>query len=132
MSTAAAVFSASALFLVYVLVGYPAFLAIYARLVSKPILKEPGNKRVSIIIPVRNGARWIEAKIRSLLASTYPPALIDILIVSDGSTDDTNGLVQRFADSRVRLLALPSLGKANAITRGLEHASGEILVLTDV
>jgi len=132
MSTAVAVFAASVAFIVYVLIGYPILLAIYARLTSKPIRKEPGQKRLSIIIPVRNGASWIEGKVRSLLASNYPPELIDILIVSDGSTDATNDLVQRYPDSRVRLLALPSRGKATAITQGLEHALGEILVLTDV
>jgi poly-beta-1,6-N-acetyl-D-glucosamine synthase len=132
MSAAVAVFAASAVFVIYVVIGYPVLLAIYAQLVRKPIRREPGAKRLSIVIPVRNGARWIEAKIRSLISSNYPAELIDILIVSDGSTDATNELVQRFPDSRVRLLALPSRGKADAINRGLENVSGEIIVLTDV
>jgi cellulose synthase/poly-beta-1,6-N-acetylglucosamine synthase-like glycosyltransferase len=89
-------------------------------------------RRVSILIPVRNGARWIEAKIRSLLASDYPGELIDVLVVSDGSTDGTDQMVQDFPDGRVRLLALPPGGKAVAVSRGLEEVSGELVVLTDV
>jgi poly-beta-1,6-N-acetyl-D-glucosamine synthase len=132
MSAAVAIFASSAIFVFYVLIGYPLLLAVYARLVRKPIRKEPSYKRLSIVIPVRNGAPWIKAKIRSLIDSNYPAELIEILIASDGSTDGTNELVQRFPDPRVQLLALPSRGKANAINRGLETASGEIIVLTDV
>ncbi len=132
MSFAADIFTCSVLFVVYVVAGYPLLLAVYARLFPQPIHKEPAQKRLSIIVPVRNGARWIESKIRSLLASNYPPELIDILIVSDGSSDGTNDLVQRYPDSRVRLLALPAGGKAVAVSRGFENVSAEIIVLTDV
>ncbi len=132
MSAAGIVFVCAVLFVVYVLAGYPLLLAMYARLFPRPIHKQAVQRRVSIVIPVRNGARWIEAKIQSLLASDYPAELIDILIVSDGSTDATNDLVERYHDSRVRLLALPAGGKAVAVTRALENASAEIIVLTDV
>jgi len=89
-------------------------------------------KRISIVIPVWNGARWIEAKLESLLASDYPAGLIDILVVSDGSTDGTNERVKLFPENRVRLLELPRGGKAIAVTRALESVSGDIVVLTDV
>ncbi len=132
MSAAVIVFVCSALFIIYVLAGYPLLLALGARLFPRPIHKEAAQKRVSIIVPVRNGARWIEPKIQSLLASDYPGELIEVLIVSDGSTDGTNDLVEHYPDSRVRLLALPPGGKAIAVTRGIDNASAEIIVLTDV
>lgn len=132
MTAAVVVFAASVVFILYVLAGYPLLLAIYARLFPKPIQKASVSKRLSVIIPVRNGARWIEGKIRSLLASNYPADLIDILIVSDGSTDDTNELVLGYPDERVRLLALPPGGKAIAVSRGFENVTGEIIVLSDV
>jgi cellulose synthase/poly-beta-1,6-N-acetylglucosamine synthase-like glycosyltransferase len=81
---------------------------------------------------VRNGARWVDAKIRSLLETNYPGDLIDVLIVSDGSTDGSDTLVSAYPDERVRLLALPAGGKAVAVNRGIESVSGEIVVLTDV
>ncbi|MBV9296093.1 MAG: glycosyltransferase, partial [Acidobacteriaceae bacterium] len=98
----------------------------------RPIRKELVRKRLSVVIPVRNGAPWIENKIRSLLDSSYPAELIEILIVSDGSADRTEEIVASYPDRRVRLLAIPSSGKAIAVTRGLEMVSGEIVVLTDV
>jgi cellulose synthase/poly-beta-1,6-N-acetylglucosamine synthase-like glycosyltransferase len=132
MNLAVFVFLASAGFTIYVLIGYPILLAIYAKLFPKPIRKGPLTPQVSVIVPVRNGARWVEAKIRSLLESNYPGELIDVLIVSDGSTDGTNELVRRNPDPRVRLLALPPGGKAIAVSRGFENVTGEIVVLTDV
>jgi len=71
-------------------------------------------------------------KLDSLLASDYPPGLLNILVVSDGSTDETNTLVSAYPDSRVRIFALPPGGKATAVTKALAAVEGEIVVLTDV
>jgi biofilm PGA synthesis N-glycosyltransferase PgaC len=119
-------------FVLYVLIGYPVALAIWARLFPKPIWKAFSPRRVSVIVPVRNGAQWIVRKLDSLLASNYPADLLDVLIVSDGSTDDTNPLVSQYPDKRVRLLALSPGGKAVAVTKALSAVEGEIVVLTDV
>jgi len=125
-------FLASGAFILYVLLGYPLAVAVWARLAPRPIQKQFRPQRITIIIPVRNGANWIQAKIDSLLQSDYPPDLFDILVVSDGSTDGTNDIVQEPKHPRVRLLALPPGGKATAVTRGLEMVTSDIVVLTDV
>jgi poly-beta-1,6-N-acetyl-D-glucosamine synthase len=122
----------SVAFILYVLAGYPLILAAWAKAFPRPIRKEFIPHTVSIIVPVRNGARWVEAKIQSLLQSEYPSDLLNILIVSDGSTDATEELVRRYPDTRVRLLALPPGGKATAVNHGLENVTGELIVLTDV
>lgn len=132
MTAAAFFLCLGAAWMVYVLAGYPLILAVWARLFAKPIRKELTPRRISILIPVRNGARWVEAKIRSLLGSDYPAELLDVLVVSDGSTDETEQIVRDFPDARVRLLALAAGGKATAVSRGLEEVSGELVVLTDV
>lgn len=132
MNAAFALFAAGSAFVVYVLIAYPLLLAAYARVFPKPIKKRVQLKRVSVVVAVRNGAPWIEAKIQSILASTYPDDLLDIIVASDGSTDGTNELVESYPDKRVRLVALPPAGKAVAVTQGLEIATGEIIVLTDV
>ncbi|MGH9583235.1 MAG: glycosyltransferase family 2 protein, partial [Bryobacteraceae bacterium] len=132
MNAATTVFVAAAAFLVYVLIGYPLLLAMYARLFPKRIRKQPAAKRVSVVIAVRNGAQCLEVKIRSILASGYPGELLEIVVVSDGSSDGTNELIEGYPDGRVRLIALPAGGKAVAVTHGLEAARGEIVVLTDV
>ena len=126
------IFGLSIGLIAYVLGGYPILLALYARRFEKPIEKAEYYPRVSVVVPVRNGARWIEAKLRSLLASDYPAGLLDILVVSDGSIDGTNELVANYGDPRVALLALPPGGKAVAVTRGLAQITGDIVVLTDV
>ena len=119
-------------FVIYVLLGYPIALAMWARLFPKKIGKALARRRVSVIVPVRNGAQWVVAKLDSLLASDYPAELLDILIVSDGSSDKTNEIVSGYPDPRVRLLALPPGGKASAVTKALSAVQGAIIVLTDV
>lgn len=132
MNFAVVVFFASFFFVLYVLIGYPMLLALWSHSAGRPIRKEFLARRISILIPVRNGMAWIESKIHSLLESDYPPELLEILIVSDGSTDGTDEFVRRYADSRVKLLSLPAGGKATAVNRGLETVTSEWIVLTDV
>jgi biofilm PGA synthesis N-glycosyltransferase PgaC len=125
-------FAACAALVIYVLIGYPLALAAWARLFPQPIRKAFRARPVSVIVPVRNGAHWVVRKLDSLLASNYPAELLDILVVSDGSSDQTNELVSTYPDARVRLLSLPPSGKATAVTVALGAVSGEIVVLTDV
>lgn len=131
MHFAVAIFVCSIAIIMYVLLGYPALVAIWARLFPMPVFKQFSPKTVSVVIPVRNGAKWIERKIESLLASDYPRDLIEILFISDGSTDDTEKILGSYRDSRVRLLRLPAGGKATALSHGIQAASGEIIVFTD-
>ena len=132
MHPAILIFACSVGFVLYVLVGYPILVSLWARLFPKPILKQLVPRTISVVIPVRNGAQWIDRKIKSLLNSDYPGHLMEILFVSDGSTDDTERIVRSHADPRVRLLSVPAGGKANALRRGLEIASSEIVAFTDV
>ena len=123
MTAASLIFVASVGFVIYVLALYPLLLSLWAKARPRPIRKTALRTRVSIVVPVRNGARWVEAKIRSLLETNYPGELIDILIVSDGSTDGSDALVNAYPDRRVRLLALPAGGKSVAVNRGIESVS---------
>ena len=132
MTAAVFLFLLSIGFLIYVLAIYPVLLYLWAQALPRSIRKAPIRTRVSIIVPVRNGAHWVETKIRSLLETNYPGDLIDVLIVSDGSTDGSEDIVRSYPDPRVHLLALPPGGKAVAVNRGIENVSGEIVVLTDV
>lgn len=132
MSVAAIIFAVSLAFILYVLIGYPGLLAIYARLFPEPIHKALNPIALTVVVPVRNGERWIIRKLQSLLASDYPSNLIRILVASDGSTDATNMLVKEFGDPRVSLLELPGGGKATAVNRALEQVTTDVVVLTDV
>lgn len=123
-----------AAFIIYVLFGYPLFLSFWARLFARPVAKQSQPRTVSILLAVRNGEKYLARKIASLQALAYPPDLIEIFILSDGSTDSTDALARASAatDPRIRLLPCPPLGKWNALNHGLAHATGEILFFTDV
>jgi biofilm PGA synthesis N-glycosyltransferase PgaC len=132
MNVPLSILLAAGAFVLYTLFGYPLMLAVLARRARNPILREWQPRRVSILLPVRNGGDLIRAKLRSILALDYPSDLIEILVASDGSTDDTEAAVREFEDRGVRLFTMPPSGKAAALNTLMEHASGEILFFTDV
>ena len=89
---------------------------------------------VSVIVPARNESATVGTVTRSVLATTYRP--FELLVVDDRSTDDTAAVVQRLADSRVRLIRgepLPDgwYGKPWACYQGYRAAQGELLLFTD-
>ncbi|MBX3730357.1 MAG: glycosyltransferase family 2 protein [Candidatus Sumerlaeia bacterium] len=87
---------------------------------------------LTVIVSAYNEEDSIAARLKNLLSLDYPADRLDILVVSDGSTDRTNEVVSSFLDSRVRLLALPTnVGKSAALTLAMQHVHTELLVCTD-
>ncbi len=119
----------------YILIGYPLLLAWLAARFGKPIRKgapkNPARKTVSILIAVYNGAAVLRPKLESVAALDYPKELLEVLVLSDGSTDGTNDIVRGFAGQGIELVELPHGGKPAAISAGIARSKGEILVLTD-
>jgi cellulose synthase/poly-beta-1,6-N-acetylglucosamine synthase-like glycosyltransferase/peptidoglycan/xylan/chitin deacetylase (PgdA/CDA1 family)/spore germination protein YaaH len=89
------------------------------------------HRFVSVLIPAFNEEAVIERSVRQVLASEQ--VAIEVIVIDDGSKDATSAVVaEHFADDpRVRLLTIPNGGKADALNRGLELASGEIVVALD-
>ena len=87
---------------------------------------------VSVVIPAYREEAVIVPTVKSLLVQHYD-GTIEIIVVDDGSPDDTLGMAQRaFAgESRVRVLTKPNGGKASALNFGIQHASGDIIVALD-
>lgn len=81
--------------------------------------------KVSVVIPVRNGEKYLSQAIESVLAQTYRD--LELLIVDDGSTDGTAAIIKRCADRdpRIRCLTQENRGVAAAGNRGLEEARSE-------
>jgi poly-beta-1,6-N-acetyl-D-glucosamine synthase len=128
-----AVFLFSVTFCLYTMVGYPAVLALRARWRSRSVRKDFVPMSVTVLLPVRNGERWLRSKLESLLALEYPRELFEILVISDGSTDATEAITREFMGSgQIELLRIPAGGKALALNAGLGRARGDILFFTDV
>jgi poly-beta-1,6-N-acetyl-D-glucosamine synthase len=125
-------FIAGAGFAFYIVAGYPLLLAVWARWRPKPVHKQFADKSVTVLLSVYNGEKWIRAKLESILRLDYPRARMEILVISDGSTDQTDAIVAEFQGQGVKLLRVPHAGKAAALNAGMVLATGEILFFTDV
>jgi cellulose synthase/poly-beta-1,6-N-acetylglucosamine synthase-like glycosyltransferase len=127
------VFWLSGAVVVYAYAGYPLLIALAAGLRPAPRARQDGiTPPVSLLIVVRSEEACIEEKLRNALALDYPRELLEIVVVSDGSTDATESIAARFADQGVRLVALPApRGKAAALNEAVLHARADLLVLTD-
>ncbi|MCL2330438.1 MAG: glycosyltransferase, partial [Phycisphaerae bacterium] len=88
---------------------------------------------VSIIVPIRNEAEFIEQCLRSLLNDDYPRDRMEILVMDGMSNDGTREIVQRLAqsDNRVRLLDNPERIVPHAMNSGIRAARGEIITRLD-
>lgn len=84
---------------------------------------------VSIVIPCFNAARWIEETIRSALAQTWPRC--EIIVIDDGSTDDSLARAQAFAARGVRVVSQPNRGASAARNHGLHLAGGDFIQFLD-
>ncbi len=84
--------------------------------------------RVSVVIPVFDMADTIGACLDALLAQSYPTALTEILVVDNGSTDNTRAVVQRYP---VRYVMEPTRGAPSARNRGIADATGDLIAFTD-
>ncbi len=87
---------------------------------------------VSVIVPAYNEEAGLAATVRSLVHSDYP-APIEVIVVDDGSTDDTPIIGDRLAREypNVRFVSRPNGGKPAALNTGIAYARAEILILVD-
>jgi biofilm PGA synthesis N-glycosyltransferase PgaC len=125
------------LLVVYTYVLYPALLFLAASIAQfwrgagRPIETGP-LPAVSMIIPAHNEERHLPAKLANLATLQYPKDRLEILFVSDGSTDATNEMLRCAADTNTTLLVLPTRGgKSAALNQGVDQARHNILVFSD-
>jgi biofilm PGA synthesis N-glycosyltransferase PgaC len=117
---------------VYTYLGYPIVITILARLRRRPVRAAPITPSVSLIIPAFDEEKVIGEKLDNSMSLDYPADRLEIVVVSDGSTDATNQIVSRYAADGLRLLYdPPRRGKIAALNRSVPLTQGEILVFTD-
>ena len=84
----------------------------------------------TVLIDTYNYAQYIEDAVRSVLTQDFPPELREILVIDDGSTDDTEARLAKFGDA-IRYFKKPNGGQASAFNFGLQRARGEYVALLD-
>ena len=132
MHIAEALFWISLAGLFYVYAGYPLLLVILAPFVHRRRSEVDFTPQLSVLIAAYNEEVGIRRKIEQTLALDYPADLLEILVLSDGSTDRTDAIVESFRDPRVRLLHVPGRkGKTNAQNEGVKIARGDVLIFSD-
>ncbi len=131
-SIAALVFWTCLSVVAWVYFGYPFALKIGLLGRREHFKRGDSAPSISVIIPAHNEESGIEAKLRNLLALDYPRERVEILVGSDGSSDRTQEIVEKFAGEGVGLISFPQQQGKSAIQNGLVAvASGSILVFTD-
>jgi len=127
-------FLLTSLLMVYILAGYPVLLWLLGRLVVPPDLQEQAEQPlVSVIIAAHNEEHRIRTKLENCQRFAYPPEKIEILVASDGSTDQTEAIVEELGerDPRIRLLRSVRVGKSEVQNLAAQQARGEVLFFTD-
>ncbi|MEJ1928663.1 glycosyltransferase family 2 protein [Nostoc sp. NIES-2111] len=115
---------------IYILVGYPLWLALSGK--HWPVRRSAFEPKVDLIVAVHNGESHLEAKLESILDLDYPREKLRVLVVSDGSTDRTAEIASRYSAQGVELLETVRGGKCRALNAGLAVAAAPIVVFTDV
>ena len=126
-------FMATAGLLAWMLVGYPVVIAGLARWRARPWRTAPWQPTVSVCMAAYNGGEALDRKLGQLLEHDYPRHLLQLVVVSDGSDDDTVSRLQRIADPRLLVVAnAERRGKSAALRDAIAAATGEVLVFCDV
>jgi poly-beta-1,6-N-acetyl-D-glucosamine synthase len=125
----------------YVYAGYPLVLAVWARMATRQPSAGDHLPPVSLVMAARNEAARLPGRIENLLALDYPADLLEIIVVSDGSTDGTARVVAPYtaaaprpglgAAARVRLIETGPHGKAAALNAGVAAARHGTILFAD-
>ncbi|NWF71324.1 MAG: glycosyltransferase family 2 protein [Chloroflexi bacterium] len=123
--------SGAALFWTYF--GYPLLMYVLAKVAPKAIHKDASLKpSVTMVIPAYNEADVIGRKLANTLQIDYPKDKLQVLVIDDGSTDDTVKIIEEYVPRGITLLRQPTRGgKMGAVNMGFANATGEIVILSD-
>ena len=118
--------------IIYPSVIYPSLVCLLGLIRPRRVKHRSWFPSVTVLIPAYNEAQNIAATIQNKLDQDYPRDRVEIIVISDGSTDGTDDIVRQFSSQNVRLIRRePREGKAAALNEAVRHASGEILVFSD-
>lgn len=132
-AAAAAAFWAFVGILGYVYFLYPLLVRALARIAGRPVRRDEHLRpTVTVLITAYNEEKGIAAKLDNVLALDYPAELLDVIVVSDASSDRTDEVVRGYGSPRVQLVRVEGRrGKTACQNAAVTHARGEIVVFTD-
>jgi len=112
--------------------GYWLMLKAISLVYTQTVARDETLPAVTVVITAYNEERRIKEKLDNALDLDYPKDKLEIIVVSDGSTDHTEEIVRSYADRGVRLLPIEGRhGKHYGQGRGIRMAASEIVILTD-
>ena len=88
-----------------------------------------GQPSVSVLLPVYNGAAYLEQAVQSILDQTY--GYFELIVINDGSTDESSSIIERFKDARIRLYNQQNQGLAASLNHAVELSKGKYLARQD-
>ena len=113
--------------------GYPLTLLLLQRFGKRRLKREKITPSATLIITAFNEEKRIREKLENSLQLDYPSEKLQIIVASDGSSDQTNEIVRLYTDNGVELLEVQKRGgKENAQKEAMPHAKGEVIVFSDV
>lgn len=116
----------------YIYFLYPMIIAFLAPFINRQVRKRAISPSVSIIVAAYNEEQHIKMTIENKLKLDYPKEKMEIIVISDGSTDGTDEIVRQFERSNVSLLRQePRQGKTAALNMAVSQARGDILIFSD-
>jgi biofilm PGA synthesis N-glycosyltransferase PgaC len=120
--------------LLYAYLGYHVVLWAWGLVRSRPVRKTNDSlPRVSIVIAAHNEASRLSRRVDNCLSLDYPSDRLEVVVVSDGSTDGTDTILARYESPNLRwTTSRRRLGKAAALNAGVSMATGDIVLFTDV
>jgi len=117
----------------YSYLGYPLWLWLRSRWSPRPVRRGASEPPVSAVMVVRDEEAVVARKLENLLGLDYPPGKLEVVVVSDGSSDRTDEILAGFSnETRLRTIAKPvSRGKAAGLNDAIRSARGDLLLFTD-
>lgn len=127
------IFWIAATLVAYTYLGYPCWLRMRLLWRPRPILRGSNQPLLSIVMVVRNEEKTVATKVQNLLGLEYPEDRREIVVVSDGSTDQTDEILQKYVQqANIQAISNPQpRGKASGLNDAIARTRGEIVVFTD-
>lgn len=117
--------------LIHIYIGYPIAIYVYGTIRNIKINLDEIEPTITVIIAAYNEEKYIKEKIINALSLDYPKEKLEVIVVSDGSDDDTYSIAQSVKSKNLILIEQQRSGKPTALNNAIKKASGELIFFTD-